>query len=49
MLLLRRDGQATIRVHREEVSNPVNLFLRPGPSPNWVLKLPETSALELVK
>ena len=48
MLLLRHICQATIGVHREDVLDPVNVFLRPGPSPNWVLRFQETSVFKVL-
>ena len=48
-VLLRRDSNTSIGMHREELHDPVNLFLRPGPSPSWVFTFQGTDVLELVK
>ena len=36
------------RAHREEVFDPVNLLMRPGPSPSWILRFQGTCVFELV-
>ena len=48
MLLLRRNSNASIEMHHEELYDRVNLFLMLGPSPSWFVRLQGTSVLKLV-
>ena len=49
MLLLRCISHASTRMHCEKLFDPVNLFVKPMPSPSWLFRFQGTSVLELVK
>ena len=49
MLPLRCVSNASIGMHHKELFDPVNLFLRPGPSPSCLFRFQGASVLELVK